>query len=129
MGVLSPWTRQNAAYVVLCRVGNAKLIQGVYDEFCSLIFGTQDQHEEDNDWTRFRNMFQQHTVGHFKGDQFEQSHESLVISALSGFIDLNGRDYFSEYAPTRKRKCSVLVKDQSDTGGQAYAAAGADAQA
>ncbi len=138
MGVLSPWTRQNTAYVVMCRVGNAKLVQGLFDEFCSLVMCTKDGREEggappsdppaeDTDWVKFRNMFQSHTIGTFKGDTFEQSHESIVISALSGYIDLAGKKYFEAYAPAtggRKRKLSTLEEKNDGADGPDAAPAG-----
>jgi len=45
MGVLSPWTRHNTSYIAIMRVGNAKLIQGLYDELASLVNCTKTTKE------------------------------------------------------------------------------------
>ncbi len=104
----------------MCRVGNCRLVQSLYEEFVSLVMSAQEEAPHDGtDWIRFRDLFQKHTVGTFEGDTFQQSHQSLVISALSGFFDLDGKKYFKEYAPpkSRKRKYCTQEKDESDDDG------------
>ena len=59
VGVLGPFTRQQASYVALMRVGNSKLLESFWEEFQSLV-SCQHEQSEHQKWVTFRNMQRAH---------------------------------------------------------------------
>ena len=112
-GLLSPWVRQTAAFVVAMRCNSASLVKQVFDEYISLIAltgGEKDEEEateQQNAYLKFAMAFNQHTMGILKGNIYSMSHEGVAINASGGLVDTTVKQWLVGYEcdrKTRKRK-------------------------
>jgi len=112
VGLLSPWTRQNAAWVIAMRCNSASLVKQVFDEFVSLIALSGEGEEEvateqSNAYLKFAMAFNNLTMGTLKGNLYEMSHEGVAINAAGGLVDTTIKNWLVGYEcdkKTRKRK-------------------------
>ena len=116
VGVLGPFTRQQASYVALMRVGNSKLLESFWEEFQSLV-ECRDDETEHQKWVAFRNLYNTHTCGKMVNGHFDQSHEGIILSCLSGYWDRNVKSYFDKFEPPKGRKKRAREDTDSDEGG------------
>jgi len=132
-GLLSPWVRQTAAYVIAMRCNSASLVQQVFDEYISLISltnggeqkegGEGDQEPEQqktNAYLAFASAFNRHTMGVLKGTTYVMSHKGICINASGGLLDDSVREWLQGYECDRaskgtKRKNVSLVEKDGDT--------------